>query len=142
MRRAQIHALRRGQQLDGEDDRGVSHRSPSLRAANVAMDTWSSWFAEVGSESTLAGCASSLFSEASAAAVTCAIMNPEFTPPSLTRNGGRPGKRGVDEQRDAPLGQRADLGHREREIVGRERHRLGVEVAARQHLGRVGPSFE
>ena len=36
--------------------------------------------AEVGSESTLAGCASDLFSEASAAAVTCAIMKPEFTP--------------------------------------------------------------
>ena len=54
------------------------------------MDTWSSWFAEVGSESTLAGCAISLFSEASAAAVTCAIMKPEFTPPSLTRNGGSP----------------------------------------------------
>ena len=54
------------------------------------MLTWSSWFAEVGSESTLRGCASALFSEASAAAVTCAIMKPEFTPPSSTRNGGRP----------------------------------------------------
>ena len=29
--------------------------SPSLRAANVAMDTWSSWLAEVGRLSTLAG---------------------------------------------------------------------------------------
>ena len=54
------------------------------------MLTWSSWFAEVGSESTDAGCASDLFSEASAAAVTCAIMKPELTPPSSTRNGGRP----------------------------------------------------
>ena len=31
-----------------------------------------------------------MFSEASAAAVTCAIMKPELTPPSRTRNGGRP----------------------------------------------------
>ena len=62
----------------------------SRRAANVAMLTWSSWFAEVGSESTDAGCASDLFSDASAAAVTCAIMKPELTPPSATRNGGRP----------------------------------------------------
>ena len=54
------------------------------------MLTWSSWFADVGSESTDAGCASDLFSDASAAAVTCAIMKPEFTPPSSTRNGGRP----------------------------------------------------
>ena len=62
----------------------------SRRAAKVAMLTWSSWFADVGSESTDAGCASDLFSEASAAAVTCAIMKPELTPPSSTRNGGRP----------------------------------------------------
>ena len=31
-----------------------------------------------------------MFSEASAAAVTCAIMKPELTPPSSTRNGGSP----------------------------------------------------
>ena len=60
----------------------------SRRAANVAMLTWSSWLADVGSESTDAGCASDLFSDASAAAVTCAIMKPELTPPSFTRNGG------------------------------------------------------
>ena len=45
------------------------------------MLTWSSWLAEVGRLSTEAGCASDLFSEASAAAVTCAIMNPELSPP-------------------------------------------------------------
>ena len=43
-------------------------------------------------------------------------------------------QRGVDEQRDAPLRQRADLGDREREIVGGEGHRLGVEVAAGEHF--------
>ena len=60
------------------------------RAALVAMLTWSSWLADVGSESTECGCASALFSDASAAAVTCAIMKPELTPPSSTRNGGSP----------------------------------------------------
>ena len=64
------------------------------RAANVAIDTWSSWFAEVGSESTLAGCASDLFSDASAAAVTCAIMKPEFSPPCSIKNAGNPDSTG------------------------------------------------
>ena len=68
----------------------LSAMSPRRRAAKVAIDTWSSWLAEVGSESTLAGCASDLFSEASAAAVTCAIMKPEFTPEAAVRKGGRP----------------------------------------------------
>ena len=45
------------------------------------MLTWSSWLADVGRLSTEAGCASDLFSEASAAAVTCAIMKPELSPP-------------------------------------------------------------
>jgi hypothetical protein len=66
----------------------LSAMSPRRRAAKVAIDTWSSWLAEVGSESTLAGCASDLFSEASAAAVTCAIMKPEFTPLAEVRKGG------------------------------------------------------
>ncbi len=109
----------------------------SRRAANVAMLTWSSWFADVGSESTDAGCASDLFSEASAAAVTCAIMKPELTPPSSTRNGGRPERfvsisSAMRRSDSAP-----DLGDREREVVRRERDRLGVEVAAREDLVRV-----
>jgi hypothetical protein len=40
--------------------------------------------------STLAGCARILFSEASAAAVTCAIMKPESIPGVFTRKAGRP----------------------------------------------------
>ena len=47
-------------------------------------------FSVVGSESTLRGCASDLFSDASAAAVTCAIMHPELTPASSTRYDGQP----------------------------------------------------
>ena len=54
------------------------------------MDTWSSWLALVGVESILQGMARCLFSAISAAAVTSAIMNPEFSPGSGDRNAGRP----------------------------------------------------
>ena len=60
------------------------------RAPCVAMLTWSSWFAEVGMLSTLAGWHSMRFSATSAAAVTCASMKPEFTPLSGARNAGSP----------------------------------------------------
>ena len=43
-------------------------------------------------------------------------------------------QRGVDQQRDTALGQRADFGSRDRQIVGGEGHRLGMKVAARQHF--------
>lgn len=62
--------------------------SPRRRAAKVAMLTWSSWLAEVGRLSTLAGWAKVLFSEARAAAVTWAIIKPEFKPLSFTKNAG------------------------------------------------------
>ena len=42
----------------------------------------------VGMESTEAGCAKPLFSETSAAAVTCAIMKPVFTPGLRVRKAG------------------------------------------------------
>ncbi len=62
----------------------------AFRAAVTPMLTWSSWLADVGMLSTLAGCANTLFSDAKAAAVTCTIINPELRPPSLTKNGGNP----------------------------------------------------
>ena len=98
------------------------------------MLTWSSWLAEVGRLSTLAGCASDLFSRRQRrrgdlrdheAGVDAAVLDQERR---------QAGQRGVDQQRDAPLGERADLGDRERERVGGERHRLGVEVAAGEDL--------
>ena len=54
------------------------------------MLTWSSWFAEVGIESTLQGAATALFSDTNAAAVTCAIMKPELRPLLSTRKAGSP----------------------------------------------------
>jgi hypothetical protein len=50
--------------------------------------------AEVGIESTLAGNAFCLFSETSAAAVTCGIMKPELRPGLAVRNAGRPDNAG------------------------------------------------
>ena len=46
------------------------------------------------------------------------------------------GEVGIHQQRDAALRQRADLGDREREVVGGEGDRLGVEVAAGQDFVR------
>ena len=55
-RRMEVAALRGGEQLDR---RRRSRRSPPCRRAGAracaAIDTWSSWLAEVGIESTLAG---------------------------------------------------------------------------------------
>jgi hypothetical protein len=65
-------------------------RSRAFAPACVAMDTWSSCPAEVGTVSTLAGQASALFSDTRAAAVTCAIMKPLLAPLSRVRKGGRP----------------------------------------------------
>ena len=58
------------------------------------MDTWSSWLADVGRLVTLLGLARHWFSAARAAAVTWAIMKPEFTPLSLMRKAGRPERPG------------------------------------------------
>ncbi len=55
----------------------LGHAEQAARAV-AAMETWSSWLAEVGMESTLAGRPSACFSETSAAAVTCGIMKPEL----------------------------------------------------------------
>mmetsp|Transcript_33628 Transcript_33628/g.111231 ORF Transcript_33628/g.111231 Transcript_33628/m.111231 type:complete len:415 (+) Transcript_33628:199-1443(+) len=69
--------------------------SSALRAAKPPMLTWSSLAAEVEMVSTEEGWQSTLFSEASAAAVQCAIMKPELKPPSATRKAGRPESDGL-----------------------------------------------
>ena len=50
----------------------------------------------------------------------------------------QPRQRGIDQHGDAPLGERADLAGRDRQDVGGKRHRLGMEVAAGQRLAAVG----
>lgn len=60
------------------------------RAPWQAVDTWSSWLAEVGIESTEAGCDICLFPAVRAADVTSAIMKPGFSPGFGVRKTGRP----------------------------------------------------
>ena len=129
-----VHGMRRREQLDAEHRGGVRADASSLRPAHGAMLTWSSWPAEVGRLSTEAGCARVLFSETSAAAVTCAIMKPDSRP-------GLGGEEHVEvrvhaavEQVDAPLGDAREFGDRDREEVADEADRLGVEVAAREDV--------
>ena len=136
-RPAQVDALRGGEQLDRDDRRGVArHRRQARAPRTVAMLTWSSWFAEVGSESTLTRVRERLVLGRERrggdlrdheARVDAAVLDQERRQARQVR---------VDQQRDAPLGERADLGDREREVVGGEGHRLGVEVAAREHVAR------
>jgi len=68
--------------------------------------------AMVGRLSTLAGCARTCSREASAAAVTCAIMKPEFSPASAREERRQARHTGVDQHGDAALGDGADLGNR------------------------------
>ena len=47
-------------------------------------------------------------------------------------------QRGIDQHRNSPLGDRADLANRQRDHVGGESHWFGMEVATRQGLVGVG----
>jgi hypothetical protein len=92
----------------------------------------------VGRLSTLAGWARLLFSLASAAAVTWAIMKPLFRPALAVRKGGRRDTLlsiSIAMRRSA-MAPTSAMAQRHR--VGRQRHRLGVEVAAGDHRPIVG----
>ena len=66
-----------------------------LRAAVVLMETWSSRFAEVGMESTLAGNEAALFSDTRAAAKTWTNIIPEFKPGCGVKKPGKPLRSGL-----------------------------------------------
>ena len=66
----------------------------SFNAAAIPMLTKSSLLPEVGMESAEAGCASTLFSDAKAAAATCAIISPDSRPGEWARNAGSSEVRG------------------------------------------------
>ena len=111
--------------------RRLSTAARSFRAAPQPIETWSSCIALVGSESTPAGAASRRFSATIAACVYWAIINPELTPGSSARNGGRPSERLASRRRSvrrsaiAPV---SAIGHREQ--VAGQGERRPVEVAA------------
>src|SRR4029453_13464545 len=62
----------------------------SFNAPVMPMATWSSFPADVGTLSTLDGCARTFASFSNATAATCAIMNPDFIPGCWARNAGKP----------------------------------------------------
>ena len=64
-------------------------------AAAIPMETWSSWEAQVGTESELAGVARTRISDRASAATTWAIMKPERSPGSGVRKAGRPERSGL-----------------------------------------------
>ena len=68
----------------------LASTSKHFSAETLPIDTWSSCPRLDGIESTEAGWQSTLFSETSAAAVYCGIINPEFSPVSFIRKTGSP----------------------------------------------------
>ena len=72
-----------------------------------------------------------LFSATSAAEVTCGDHEPGIQARAAGQERRQAGQRRVDQHGDAPLRDRADLAQRQRDHVGGEGDRLGVEVAAR-----------
>ena len=118
--------------------RVADHRARPCGRRSAPMETWSSLPAEVGMESTLAGWARTLFSEARAAAVTWAIMRPECSPPSRARKAGRPESVGLTRRSMRRSLIAPELGGGDRQQVGGDRHRLAVEVAAGEDLAGLG----
>ena len=101
------------------------------RAAIEPIETWSSWLAEVGIESALAGWARTLFSDASAAAVYWSSIMPDSRPLPGREERRQPAVQArVDHQRDPPLRDGAQLGDGQLGEVQGEGHGLAVEVAA------------
>ena len=133
-RPAQLDALRRGEQLDRDDARGVRRhrRQPArgerrhadvillVRGRRQRIDG-----GRVRERLVLRGERRRGDLRDHEAGIHAAVLDQE-------RRQAR--QVGVHQQRDAPLRQRADLGDREREIVGGERDRLGVEIAAGEDL--------
>jgi hypothetical protein len=86
--------------------------------------------AEVGVESTEAGCDICLFSDINAADVTSAIIKPEFKPGFCQERRQPVVERGVDQQGDPALGNRPDFANGQRDLIRRQRDGFAVEIAA------------
>ena len=133
-RPAQIDALRRGEQFDRDDARGVRRhrRQPSrgerrhadmillIRGGRQRVDR-----GRVRERLVLRRERRRRHLRDHEAGIHAAVLDQERR---------QAGQVGVHHQRDAPLGQRADLGDREREIVRGEGDGLGVEIAAGENF--------
>ncbi len=92
----------------------------------------------MGIESTECGAASGFISLASAAAVTCKIMKPEFSPASANQKRRQLAGLRIGHLLDAPLGNSAQRGERDGHLIGGHRQRLAVKIAAADHFARTG----
>ena len=137
-RRVKIDALRGGQQLDGDDgtrigrhveqppggEGGHAHVIFLVGRRGQAVDA-----GRVGERLVLRGERGGGDVGHHEAGVEACFSDKE---------GRQAGERGVDQQSDAPLRQGADFRDGQRQCVGGQRHRLGVEVAAGEHFAGVG----
>ena len=93
-RREELDRLRTREQLDRQHPLGVRDDLERLEAGGVAHRDVILLAGARGDRVDRRGWLSALFSETSAAATYCGIMNPELRPSSrATRNGGRPSER-------------------------------------------------
>ncbi len=102
------------------------------------MLTWSSWLAEVGSESTLPGKAMRLVLAGQRRRGHLGHHEARIEARLRHQEGRQAAHLRIHHQRGAALGERADLGDRDRHRVGGDRDRLGVEVAAGDDLAGIG----
>ena len=133
-RRVEVAALRGGEQLDRDDVRGVL-RHAARRRARVRRHRDVILLVGRGRDRVDARRIGALLVLRDQRRGRHLRDHEAGVEPRLRREERRQaGQRRIDQHGDAPLGERADLADRQREHVGGERDRLGVEVAAGQRL--------
>ena len=110
----------------------------SRRAACAAIETWSSWLAEVGIEFDARRISALLVLRDESGRRHLGEHEARVEPRVRRQEGRQAAQRRIDQHGDPPLGERPDLAKRERDHVGGESNRLGVKVAARQRLVVLG----
>ena len=103
----------------------------ALRAAIGAIETWSSWPADVGIEFDACRESEALVLADQRGGGDLRDHQARIDARILRQEGGQAAHLWIDENADPPLGNRADFAQRHRDRVGGEGDRLGMEIAAR-----------
>ena len=132
-RPAELERLAGGEQLDRQDAPTCSRRrappcGPRSRPSRRGPPCWR----RSGSSRRSPGARAVLFSDARAAAVTCAIMRPDWSPPSRARKAGRPESAGFTSRSMRRSLMAPSSATAIASTSAAMRHRLAVEVAARR----------
>src|SRR5213594_4020080 len=106
----------------------------AFHAALIPIGTTSSWLPSVGTDWTLAGVARTRQSATRAAAAICTVMNPDSSPGSRARKAGSPDDRSGFTTRSMRRSANPASVVMAIPITSRERDRLAMEVAAREHI--------